>query len=80
MFLVRLVLIDGNIGMRSAHLMPSVVVVPFTLRLSPRCASVRISSQSEMVSDVPPPPPDEVSRGSRDVTASLVSMCQLATP
>jgi riboflavin synthase alpha subunit len=26
--------------------------------LSPRCASVRISSQSEMVSDVPPPPLD----------------------
>lgn len=44
-------------------------LLPFTAMLSPRCASVRISSQSAMVNDVPPPPPDEVSRGSREVTA-----------
>lgn len=57
----------GNIRRKrdSAHLM-SCLTVPFTLMLSPRCASVRISSQSEMVSEVPPPPLDEVSR---DVTA-----------
>lgn len=37
--------------------------------LSPKWASVRISSQSEIVSEVPPPPLEEVSRGSRAVTA-----------
>jgi riboflavin synthase alpha subunit len=40
--------------------------------LSPRCASVRISSQSEMVSDVPPPPLDEVSMGSK----ATISDCE----
>lgn len=44
--------------------------IPLTLMLSPKCASERISSQSEMVSDVPPPPLNEVSRGSRAVTAA----------
>lgn len=46
------------------------LLLPFTLMLSPKCASVRISSQSAMVNDVPPPPPDEMSRGSREVTAA----------
>lgn len=41
-----------------------------TLILSPKCASPRISAQSPMVSDVPPPPLALVSRGSRDVTAA----------
>ena len=48
--------------------------VPFTAMLSPRWASVRISSQLVMVKDVPPPPLAEVSRGSRDETAGR---CQL---
>lgn len=48
--------------------------IPFTAILSPRCASVRISSQSEMVSDVPPPPLDEVSMGSKAVTASKTTL------
>lgn len=43
--------------------------IPFTHILSPRCASVRISSQSDIVNDVPPPPLAVVSRGSSDVTA-----------
>lgn len=78
MFLVRLVGIDtgnmdGWMDGNSAHLIPSLVEIPFTLMLSPRCASVRMSSQFEMVNDVPPPPVDEVSRGSRDVTAALIS-------
>ena len=45
------------------------IKIPFTAILSPRWASVRISSQSEIVSEVPPPPLAEVSRGSRAVTA-----------
>jgi hypothetical protein len=43
--------------------------VPFTLMLSPRWASVRISSQLVMVNEVPPPPLAEVSRGSSEETA-----------
>lgn len=35
---------------------------------------MRISSQSEMVSDVPPPPLDEVSMGSKAVTASKTTL------
>lgn len=37
--------------------------------LSPSLASVSISLQSDIVSEVPPPPVADVSRGSRDVTA-----------
>lgn len=35
---------------------------------------MRISSQSEMVSDVPPPPLDELSMGSKAVTASKTTL------
>lgn len=35
--------------------------VPLTLMLSPRCASARMSEQLARVSDVPPPPLEEVS-------------------
>lgn len=45
--------------------------IPLTAILSPRWQSVRISSQSVIVNDVPPPPLDEVSRGSRDETAAI---------
>jgi hypothetical protein len=49
----------------------SVIVrqVPFTLMLSPREASVRISAHSEMVREVPPPPEVVESRVVRLVTA-----------
>lgn len=43
---------------------------PLTLMLSPRCASPRISSAPEMVSDVPPPPLAESSSFSSLETAS----------
>lgn len=43
--------------------------VPLILMLSPRWASVRISSQSEMVREVPPPPDEVSSWDSRAVTA-----------
>lgn len=56
-------------GSCSCLLHVCVCVLPFTLMLSPRWASARISSQFAMVNDVPPPPLDEVSRGSREVTA-----------
>lgn len=51
-----------------------IIYLPFTLMLSPRCASVRISAQSEIVREVPPPPLALVSRGSRDVTAGEQSV------
>ena len=46
--------------------------------LSPSLASVSISSQFDIVMDVPPPPVAEVSRGSRDVTA-FVRVSNLVT-
>lgn len=45
--------------------------VPLMLMLSPRCASVRMEAQSEMVREVPLPPAEEESRGWRAVTAGL---------
>ena len=47
---------------------------PFILMLSPKWASVRISAQSEIVSEVPPPPAAESSCFSRRVTAGYVSL------
>ena len=46
---------------------------PFMLMLSPKWASVRISAQSEIVSEVPPPPAALSSCFSRRVTAGCVS-------
>ncbi len=46
--------------------------VPLMLILSPRWASVRISAQSPMVREVPPPPAEESSCFSRVVTAGWV--------
>lgn len=50
--------------------------VPFILMLSPKWASVRISAQSEIVSEVPPPPAAESSCFSRRVTAGWVSLAE----
>jgi hypothetical protein len=44
--------------------------IPLTLMLSPRCASPRMSSQPEIVNDVPPPPEAVLSSSSRAATAS----------
>jgi hypothetical protein len=44
--------------------------VPLTLMLSPKCASPKISSQSEIVNDVPPPPDAVLSSASSAATAS----------
>ena len=49
---------------------------PFILMLSPKWASVRISAQSEIVSEVPPPPAAESSCFSRRVTAGYVSLAR----
>lgn len=46
------------------------------LMLSPRWASVRISAQSEIVSEVPPPPAAVSSCLSRRVTAGWVSLAE----
>ena len=46
------------------------------LMLSPKCASVRISAQSEIVSEVPPPPAAVSSCFSRRVTAGYVSLAE----
>ena len=53
--------------------------VPFMLMLSPRWASVRISAQSEIVSEVPPPPAAVSSCFSRRVTAGCVSLAMLVS-
>ena len=50
--------------------------VPFMLMLSPKWASVRISAQSEIVSEVPPPPAAVSSCFSRWVTAGCVSLAE----
>lgn len=50
--------------------------VPFILMLSPKWASVRISPQSEIVSEVPPPPAAVSSCFSRRVTAGCVSLAE----
>ena len=50
--------------------------VPFMLMLSPRLASVRISAQSEMVREVPPPPAAVSSCFSSRVTAGCVSLAE----
>ena len=52
---------------------------PFMLILSPKWASVRISAQSEMVSEVPPPPAAVSSCFSRRVTAGCVSLAEKKT-
>ncbi len=49
---------------------------PFMLMLSPKWASVRISAQSEIVSEVPPPPAAVSSCFSRRVTAGWVSLAE----
>lgn len=46
------------------------------LMLSPKWASVRISAQSEIVRDVPPPPAAVSSCFSRRVTANCVSLAE----
>ena len=46
--------------------------VPFVLILSPKWASVRMSAQSEIVREVPPPPAAVSSWASRAVTAGYV--------
>lgn len=43
--------------------------IPLMLILSPRWASVRISAQSEIIREVPPPPLDVSSCFSREETA-----------
>ena len=53
--------------------------VPFMLMLSPKWASVRISAQSEIVSEVPPPPAAVSSCFSRRVTAGCVSLAEKET-
>ena len=50
--------------------------VPLMLMLSPKWASVRISAQSEIVSEVPPPPAAVSSCFSRRVTAGCVSLAE----
>lgn len=50
--------------------------VPFMLMLSPKWASVRTSAQSEIVSEVPPPPAAVSSCFSRRVTAGCVSLAE----
>ena len=50
--------------------------VPFMLMLSPRLASVRMSAQSEMVREVPPPPAAVSSCFSSRVTAGWVSLAE----
>ena len=50
---------------------------PFMLILSPKWASVRMSAQSEIVSEVPPPPAAESSCFSRRVTAGYVSLAEM---
>lgn len=52
---------------------------PLMLMLSPKWASVRISAQSEMVSEVPPPPAAVSSCFSRRVTAGFVSLAEKKT-
>ena len=49
------------------------------LMLSPSWASVRISAQSEIVSEVPPPPAAVSSCFSRRVTAGWVSLAEKET-
>ena len=49
------------------------------LMLSPKWASVRISVQSEIVSEVPPPPAAVSSCFSRRVTAGYVSLAEIET-
>ena len=55
------------------------LVIPFMLMLSPKWASARISAQSEMVSEVPPPPAALSSCFSRRVTAGCVSLAMLGS-
>lgn len=50
--------------------------VPLMLMLSPKWASVRISAQSEIVIEVPPPPAAVSSCFSRRVTAGYVSLAE----
>ncbi len=49
------------------------------LMLSPKWASVRMSAQSEIVSEVPPPPAAVLSCFSRRVTAGCVSLAMLVS-
>lgn len=51
--------------------------VPLTDMLSPKCASPRISPQSEIVRDVPPPPLEVSSLGSSADTTADVSFALL---
>ena len=52
---------------------------PFILMLSPKWASVSISAQSEIVSEVPPPPAAVSSCTSRRLTAGWVSLAEKET-
>lgn len=60
---------DGHLGRVRAG-------VPLMLMLSPKWASVRISAQSEIVIEVPPPPAAVSSCFSRRVTAGYVSLAE----
>ena len=49
--------------------------LPLMLILSPSFASVRISAQSEIIREVPPPPLDVSSCFSREETAGPLQLC-----